>query len=286
MASITVNRPDLFPAGTSVSAYLRTAFGVPSSGAPYGSAVETENVAGDGTLTLDTLTSGTSYVLHAASPDRYLSVNTSPATSTAGLPTGGSTGQALVKASEGDGDVEWATGSVPSDATAGAKGIIQLAGDLSGTAASPQVAAGAIGTSEIADNAVTTAKIAAGQVTAAKVAADVATQAELDGKADLVHGHDADAVTVTPFGAIVATDVQAALEEIVTEGGATVGDGSITLAKLAESLVDVLPATVAWDGTGDQPARPAGFPVVFWVCPVNPEDNALDNDVWISTATP
>src|SRR5262245_53137739 len=37
-----------------------------------------------------------------------------------------------------------ATGGVPPDATPSSKGVIQLAGDLAGTAASPQIAAGVI----------------------------------------------------------------------------------------------------------------------------------------------
>jgi hypothetical protein len=43
-----------------------------------------------------------------------------------------------------------ASGGTPSDATAGAKGVIQLAGDLAGTAASPQIAAGVITDAEVA----------------------------------------------------------------------------------------------------------------------------------------
>jgi hypothetical protein len=43
-----------------------------------------------------------------------------------------------------------ASGGTPSDATAGSKGVIQLAGDLAGTAASPQIAAGVITDVEVA----------------------------------------------------------------------------------------------------------------------------------------
>ncbi|MFM1775201.1 MAG: hypothetical protein RJA53_811 [Bacteroidota bacterium] len=55
-----------------------------------------------------------------------------------------------------------------SDADATNKGILKLAGDLSGTAASPQVANGAIVTSKIANGAVTDLKIANG-ISASKV---------------------------------------------------------------------------------------------------------------------
>jgi hypothetical protein len=43
-----------------------------------------------------------------------------------------------------------ASGGTPADATTGSKGIVQLAGDLAGTAASPQIAAGVITDAEVA----------------------------------------------------------------------------------------------------------------------------------------
>jgi len=54
------------------------------------------------------------------------------------------------------------------DATISAKGKVQLAGDLSGTAALPVVAANAITTSKIADGSITDAKVATG-ISASKV---------------------------------------------------------------------------------------------------------------------
>ena len=54
-------------------------------------------------------------------------------------------------------------GGTPADATTSTKGIVQLAGDLSGTAASPQIAAGVITDAEVAsankDGAVATASM-------------------------------------------------------------------------------------------------------------------------------
>lgn len=57
------------------------------------------------------------------------------------------------------------------DASNSAKGIIQLAGDLSGTAASPSIANNAITTSKILNGAVTDAKI--DQVSGAKITGDI-----------------------------------------------------------------------------------------------------------------
>lgn len=67
----------------------------------------------------------------------------------------------------------FAAGNVTPDADATTKGKIQLAGDLTGSAASPQIAADAVGTTEIANAAVTTAKVADGAITGAKIASGV-----------------------------------------------------------------------------------------------------------------
>lgn len=89
-----IEREDLYPVGASVAAYLLTVYGVPASGAPFGSAVETETVQGDGTVTFDELENGRSYILYAGSPDRYLRVT---ATATSGP----------------RGSIEWTDGGVP-----------------------------------------------------------------------------------------------------------------------------------------------------------------------------
>lgn len=60
----------------------------------------------------------------------------------------------------------FSSGSATPDADATTKGKIQLAGDLSGSAASPQIATGAISTSKLADGAVTSAKLDSGVLSA------------------------------------------------------------------------------------------------------------------------
>lgn len=60
------------------------------------------------------------------------------------VPSGGSAGQVLTKDSSTDYDTSWTTASGTPDATTSTKGVVQLAGDLAGTAASPQIASGAI----------------------------------------------------------------------------------------------------------------------------------------------
>ncbi len=65
------------------------------------------------------------------------------------------------------------------DATATVKGKVQLAGDLTGTAAAPTVTTGAITTPKLADGAVTTAKITDANVTTAKLADGAVTTAKI-----------------------------------------------------------------------------------------------------------
>lgn len=51
----------------------------------------------------------------------------------------GSNGQVLAKNTGVSGGLEWTTAAAPADATTTSKGLIQLAGDLAGTAAAPTV---------------------------------------------------------------------------------------------------------------------------------------------------
>lgn len=85
MAGITVNRPDLFPDGTTVNAYLASAQTPPGltplSGVPSGSS-QGSGVSVQGVVAITGLADKTTYILYAASPDRYLRVNTSQRPST------------------------------------------------------------------------------------------------------------------------------------------------------------------------------------------------------------
>lgn len=65
------------------------------------------------------------------------------------------------------------------DASTTTKGLVQLAGDLSGTATSPTVAADAIGTTKLQDGSVTNDKIANGAVSTASLATGAVTSNEI-----------------------------------------------------------------------------------------------------------
>ena len=87
MANTVISRPDIFPEGTSVKAYLesaerdRAARGV----APNSASIETKSVS-SGVLTFTTLTAGRQYVLHATvgGVEKFLRV-TGSGTATIGL---------------------------------------------------------------------------------------------------------------------------------------------------------------------------------------------------------
>jgi hypothetical protein len=61
-----------------------------------------------------------------------------------GVVVGGTAGQVLSKKTATDYDTQWIASPAPADASPTVKGIVQLAGDLAGTAAAPQIAAGVI----------------------------------------------------------------------------------------------------------------------------------------------
>lgn len=70
MSAITLQASDRFPVGTSVGAYTRAAWpgastSNPDAAAPSGAAVETQNVAADGSLTFTTLTDAVVYFAYA-----------------------------------------------------------------------------------------------------------------------------------------------------------------------------------------------------------------------------
>jgi hypothetical protein len=78
----------------------------------------------------------------------------------------GTSGQVL--STNGSGSLSWASAST-SDATSSAKGVIQLAGVLSGTASQPSLANAAVSNAMLADGSVNASKIADSSVTNAKI---------------------------------------------------------------------------------------------------------------------
>jgi hypothetical protein len=70
-------------------------------------------------------------------------------------------------------------GVTPADADSTTKGILQLAGDLSGTAVAPKIASNAVTSSKLANGSVTTTKIADGAISTIKLANESVTDAKI-----------------------------------------------------------------------------------------------------------
>lgn len=92
MASQTIKREDLYPVGTSVSAYARSNWPqsqLPPSGAPVGSAAATATVQADGTVTLAGLADATNYYAAAQVSGvwRYVAFMTPPASASSSTST-------------------------------------------------------------------------------------------------------------------------------------------------------------------------------------------------------
>jgi len=143
--------------------------------------------------------------------------------------------------------IDLAAGSGVNDADATTKGVSKLAGDLTGTADLPLIAAGAVTTGKLADSAVTTQKIGDLQVTTAKIAdLNVSTGKVAD--TAITTGKLAD--TSVTSAKIVDSNVTTAklADDSVTQakigpgavGTTEVADASITLSKLAP---DAIPGT-------------------------------------------
>lgn len=80
---------------------------------------------------------------------------------------------------DGSANITIPVGVTPADASSTTKGLVQLAGDLSGTAAAPVIAANSVTTAKIIDGAVTTGKLAVGAVNTAQVADGAVTDAKI-----------------------------------------------------------------------------------------------------------
>lgn len=161
------------------------------------------------------------------------------------------------------------------DATTTSKGIVQLAGDLTGTSATPAIAVGAVATAKIADGAVATAKIADGAITSVKIAdatvttskianssiitslldtTDAPTDAQVlsynavAGKMDWVD-QSAGGGAVVLGGDITGTSAATQISAGVV-GTTEIADSSVTSTKLASSSVTTVKlAANAVDGT-------------------------------------
>jgi uncharacterized protein YjbI with pentapeptide repeats len=154
-----------------------------------------------------------------------------------------------------------ATATIP-DATTSAKGKIQLAGDLSGTAALPVVAANAITTSKILDANVTTAKIADANVTTVKIAdANITTAKILDANvttAKIADANVTDAKIATVSGSKVTGNISGSAANVTgTVAVANGGTGQTTIAGV-QAVLGLAGTTVAIGASSGSTNQGAG----------------------------
>jgi hypothetical protein len=119
------------------------------------------------------------------------------------------------------------------DATTLVKGIVQLAGDLTGTAELPRVASSAIDSNKIASNAVTTAKILDANVTTSKIADLGVTAAKIANNTITSGQIAANTITAGQISNNTITSAQIA-GKTITE--AQIADNTITNVKIGETI--------------------------------------------------
>jgi hypothetical protein len=121
------------------------------------------------------------------------------------------------------------------DATTTTKGKLKLAGDLTGTAALPEVAAGAITTAKLADDAVTTIKITDANVTTNKLAPNAVNSAKILDGTILVGDLADDAVETTKIKNDAVITAKLADDAVTT---VKITNGNVTTAKLSNDAVE------------------------------------------------
>jgi hypothetical protein len=184
---------------------------------------------------------------------------------------------------------KWAPATVSSstvnDASTTTKGIVQLAGDLTGTAASPAIAAGAVTGAKIAAGTVTGAKIASGTITDTNIAAgaaiaksklaslsiadaDVAAGAAIaKSKLAALNIGDSDVNTISESKITnLTTDLAAKVDKttFTAKGDVLAGTGSGTLSKLGVGGDGTVLTADSTQSTG-----------VKWVSPTGTDSNAV-----------
>jgi len=145
--------------------------------------------------------------------------------------TGSGSGAGTVTNVTGTAPISVATGTTTpvisvADATTTTNGVVRLAGDLAGTAASPQIASDAVTTSEILDGTIATADIANDAVTYAKINTPVTTVTAaytllVSDEGGFVYVNSGSAVTIT-----IPSTLQVGFHCVVIQ----LGLGQVTLA--------------------------------------------------------
>ena len=152
-------------------------------------------------------------------------------------------------------DAQISSGTI-SDATTLSKGVLQLSGDLAGTATVPLVASGAITTSKLSDTAVNTDKMADAAVTSAKLADDSVTTDKIANAAVTAVKTDGSLEVASNKSTSVTTDGASdvkypSVKAVKTYVDSAVSSGSMTDASTSAKGAVQLAGDLA--GTADAP---------------------------------
>jgi Repeat of unknown function (DUF5907) len=148
------------------------------------------------------------------------------------------------------------------DATTSSKGIVQLAGDLTGSAATPTIASGAVTSSKIANDAITSTQIAPGAVSNT----DLASAAALT-----VKGNATNAVA-SPTDIAAGTDGY-----VLRRSGTSLGFGTVATAGIADGAV----TTTKLNQMSATSGQVLGWNGSVWT----PTNVDTTNDAWINDTT-
>ena len=146
-------------------------------------------------------------------------------------------------------DAQISSGTI-SDATTLSKGVLQLSGDLAGTATVPLVAPGVITTAKLSDTAVSTAKMVDAAVTTAKISDAAVTSVKLADDSVTTDKIVDNTVTTAKLADAAVTTTKLADDSVTTS---KIADNAVTAAKTDGSLeVSANKSTsVTTDGASD-----------------------------------
>ena len=151
------------------------------------------------------------------------------------------------------------TGPPAPDADATTKGIVQLAGDLSGTAAAPVIGSKKVTAAKIADDTITAAQIAADAITSSELADNAVDTNALGSKVVTAAKIADDTITAAQIAANAVGSSELADNAVDT---AAIQDGAVTSAKIADGTIVNADVSTSAAIAANKTLVPASFPYI------------------------